>query len=484
MLDSLRARLLLWYALILAMVIVAFAGTVCYLFWRSLVRDIDANLRADAVTIVRALHPAGPDGFDLDLPAQYSDPELVDRTIRMEYAVWNNRGELIDRSDVSIEGPPPVRSTPATAGQWRELSSGGPQGVTILVRRDLDDARSAVLSLGGTVTAAGAAALALSLVGGWFLAGRVLSPIARISRVATAMAAGDLTARIPTDRTENELEQVALALNEGFDQLHRAAERERRFTADASHELRTPLATMCAEVDWALMRDRTPAEYRQTAEICRRAINRMQRIVEGLLLLARGDPASSPFQWLPVTLTAIVRDAVILLTPLATQKGIAIETRLDEVTLRGDADRLTDLVLNLVSNAIEYNKPGGSVRITLWADDTDTHLSVADTGIGIPAEHLPRIFERFYRADESRTRGSGGAGLGLAIAKWIVDAHRGQLECRTSAGQGTEMLVRLPAPDYSSSSSRVTNVSSSVLTARTVSGWLRSTPARARRFIG
>jgi signal transduction histidine kinase len=147
----------------------------------------------------------------------------------------------------------------------------------------------------------------------------------------------------------------------------------------------------------------------------------------------------------------------------------------------GDAVRLRQLVRILVDNAIRHSPAGGEVVIRVRPNGGSASLEIADQGPGVAPEDMARIFERFWRAPGAP---SGGTGLGLAIAKWIVDAHRGQLECKTSAGQGTEMLVRLPAPDYSSSSSLVTNVSSSVLTARTVSGWLRSTPARARRFIG
>ena len=258
------------------------------------------------------------------------------------------------------------------------------------------------------------------------------------------MAAGDLTARIAIERTENELEQVALALNQAFDRLHQAVENERRFTADASHELRTPLATISAEIEWALARPRTDDEYRRCLDTARRAADRMRRVVERLLTLAHADAGAAALQRAPVRLAPVVNDAVGIVKPLADQKRVTIETRLDAAMVVGDRDRLTDLATNLVSNAVRYNRDGGRVSVEVWPDGDDACLRVVDTGTGISAEDLPRVFERFFRADKARTADSGGAGLGLAIAKWIVEAHGGRIACTSTAGHGTEVLVRLP----------------------------------------
>jgi signal transduction histidine kinase len=258
------------------------------------------------------------------------------------------------------------------------------------------------------------------------------------------MAAGDLGARIAIERTENELEQVALALNEAFDRLHLALQNERRFTADASHELRTPLATISAEIEWGLSRERSGDEYRRCLETAGRASARMRRIVERLLTLARADTDGVTLRRAAVGLAPLVGDALALVQPLADQKRVRIETRVDTTTVVGDPDRLTDLVTNLFSNAIQYNRDGGQVTVEVWPEGSDACLRVRDTGTGIGADDLPHIFDRFYRADKARTTHSGGAGLGLAIAKWIVDAHGGKIACQSTAGHGTEVLVRLP----------------------------------------
>jgi heavy metal sensor kinase len=443
MLSSLRARLLLWYTFILAVVIATFAATVCYLFWRSLVADIDEGLQASAAALVSGLQPTASGEFDLVLPSEYRQEDGTPPP-QTYYAVWNRGGELVDRSGGEFTIPTPSGPLLRTREGRRELAVTASDAAIVLVGRDLTDARRDVLAFAGTAAAGGVVALILSLVGGWFLVGRALAPVSRINQAAAAMSAGDLTARIAVERTENELEQVALALNQAFDRLHLALENERRFTADASHELRTPLATLSAEIEWALARDRSGDEYRRCLETARRAADRMRRVVERLLTLARADSAAMSLQRAAVGLAPIVGDALAIVRPLADQKHVTIETRLDAATVVGDRDRLTDLVTNLFSNAIQYNRDGGQVSVELWPDGSDACLRVRDTGTGIAPDDLPRIFDRFYRADKARTTHSGGAGLGLAIAKWIVEAHGGRIACQSTAGQGTEVLVRLP----------------------------------------
>ena len=443
MLSSLRARLLLWYTFILAAVIATFAGTVCYLFWRSLIADIDQGLRSSAAGLVEGLRPMASGDFDLVLPTEYRQADGTTAPITY-YAVWNRDGELIDRSEGDFNIPRPTGPGTLTRDGRRELTVTGANDALVLIGRDLADAQRDVLAFAGTAAAGGVVALILSLLGGWFLVGRALTPVARISHAAAAMSAGDLTARIAVERTENELEHVALALNEAFDRLHLAVENERRFTADASHELRTPLATISAEIEWALSRDRSPDDYRRCLATAQRAANRMRRVVEHLLALARADSADVTLQRTTVGLPSLVNDAVAIMQPLADQKRVTIETRLRDATVVGDRDRLVDLVTNLFSNAIQYNRAGGHVHVEVSLEGSEACLRVRDTGTGISADDLPRIFDRFYRADKARTAHSGGAGLGLAIAKWIVEAHRGRITCHSALGQGTEILVHLP----------------------------------------
>lgn len=441
--SSLRARLLLWYILILAGVIAAFASIAGFLFWRSLLAGVDRDLEARSATIVQALHPVALGGFDLDRPVEYQQPDSSSAETAY-YAVWNRKGELIDRSVDDVEIPiPPALGIRTRAGH-REIAVPAVDGALVLVGRDLAPVQGQVLAFAGATAAAGSIALVVALLGGWFLVGRALAPIARISSTAAAMAGGDLSARIVVERTENELEQVALALNQAFDRLQLAVHSQQRFTADASHELRTPLATILGDTEWVLARERNPSEYRQIAESCQRAAHRMRQIVERLLTLARADAAEIHLEHQPVSLAPVVDDALAIVRPLANSKQVTLQTRVNGATIAGDRDRLTELLTNVVSNAIQYNRDGGHVSVEVWPDGKDACIRVTDDGIGIEAEHLPQVFERFFRTDGARTAHAGGAGLGLSIAKWIVDAHGGEIACQSILGKGTEVLIRLP----------------------------------------
>jgi len=443
MVDSLRGRLLFWYTSILVLVILVFGGAVCYLFWRSLLTGLDEDLRRRAQTIAAALQADAGDTFDLDVPEELMRYFQAQGGVRRYYVIWDAAGKLVDRSDPDLVVPSAAAASSRSRLGIREVSVAADRGAIVLVGQEIADLRRDVWLLGGTVAGAALAALALSLVGGWFLARRALAPIVRISRTAEAMSHGDLSARIAIDRTETELGQVALALNHAFDRLHESLDRQRRFTADASHELRTPLATLSVEVEWALARVRTAAEYRQTLDTCQRAATRMSAVIEGLLTLARADAGSVALRRVPVCLDQVAHEAVALLQPLAGRRNVNLAVTGDGVSVTGDPDLLREVVTNLVSNAIHYNHDAGRVEVAVWREQLFACLQVADTGIGIASEDLPRVFERFYRADKARARVAGGAGLGLAVTRWIVERHGGQITCTSEVGRGTRFLVRL-----------------------------------------
>ena len=441
--DSLRTRFLAWHAGMVMLVIAIVAVAVCWVTWRSRLTVIDAELRTRAESVSGAVRPAAGGGFDVELSSD-ATTYFQGTEARPYYAVWSRDGALVDRSDPDIApGGAPAPGV-RTRGQHREVVVHS-RGLTIMTGRDISDVWRELWALAVTMTTVALVGIAAALAGAWLLAGRALAPVQRINETARRMAEGDLTARIAVDRTETELGQVAFALNLAFDRQRESIERLQRFTADASHELRTPVATMIAELDWALLRERQGEEYRESLETCRRAGARMQSLVEGLLMLARADSGELPVRHIEVRLDLVARQAIDLLRPLAQQRGVTIECATRPEAVIGDPDRLQDLVSTLLFNGVTYNRREGTVSVSIERVETAVVLRVRDTGMGISPDELPRIFDRFYRSDAARAREPAGAGLGLALAKWIAEAHEGSVMCSSELGHETEFVVHLPA---------------------------------------
>jgi heavy metal sensor kinase len=292
------------------------------------------------------------------------------------------------------------------------------------------------------LTTIGTAILLFGLAGGWWFVGRAIRPIADISATAVKISAGDLSQRINVADAESELGQLASVLNSTFGRLEAAFAQQQQFTADAAHELRTPVSVMLTQTQTALTRERSASEYRETLEVCQRASQRMRRLIESLLELARLDAGQEPMKRLKFDLSKTARNCVELVRPLAAERGVKIYDELSPLEWVGDAERLAQVITNLLTNAIQYNKKDGEVRVSAQLQNDMILLVVSDTGRGISAADLPRVFERFYRADKSRSFGQ--TGLGLSISKAIVEAHGGTIEVSRSPEVGTTFTVRLP----------------------------------------
>ncbi|WP_161967119.1 sensor histidine kinase [Fimbriiglobus ruber] len=343
-----------------------------------------------------------------------------------------------------VVGEPGYYSITRDRGSMREVVMRGPGDTLILVGRSTvrmtADLRAFAWQLAGT----GVLVLMVGLVGGWVISSRIVRPIRQITETAAGISAASLSGRIETAAVENELADLAGVLNAMFARLEGAFARQAQFTADASHELRTPLAVIKSNAELALSRPRESEEYRRTIEACRKAADRMTGIVDGLLLLARADNGRLDSRTEAIDLGEIVDETVGLLTAMAGEKGVRISADIDTVQLPGDAEALGRLVSNLLVNAVLYNRPGGSVSVSLRAARGSVVLTVADSGCGISEEDQSHIFERFFRVDRARSRASGGTGLGLAICRSIVDAHGGVIGFTSQVNEGTTFKVRLP----------------------------------------
>jgi signal transduction histidine kinase len=225
--------------------------------------------------------------------------------------------------------------------------------------------------------------------------------------------------------------------------LETAFAQQKQFASDAAHELRTPVSVILTQTQTALNRERDAAGYKQTVEACQRAAQRMRKLIESLLALARFDAGQEVLKRLHFDLSKTISDCAELVQPLADERGVKVSVEVEPLEITGDSERLAQVVTNLLTNAIQYNNPEGEVRVKLESQAGLAILTVADTGQGIAAEDLPRVFGRFFRADSSRT-GAGNSGLGLAICKAIVEAHGGTIEVASEENAGTTFTVRLP----------------------------------------
>jgi two-component system OmpR family sensor kinase len=314
----------------------------------------------------------------------------------------------------------------------------------LLVGRSIESDVAALHERAWLLAGISAAVLAAGLIGGFWFSGRVIKPIATISATAAEISLSNLSRRIDVSGTETELTGLARTLNQMIDRLESAFSQQVRFTADASHELRTPLAVILSHAELAPDKARPANELRETIETCRRSALRMKTVVESLLTLARFDSGELQLDCRPLDLSKIAGDCVAQLRPLAEKRQITIDADLESAGALADSDRVTQVVTNLLTNAIRYNHDGGRVVVTTRSSKGEVILGISDTGIGIDSEHLPHIFERFYRVDKARSRKDGGIGLGLAICKSIVEAHGGQITVTSRPDAGSQFEVRLP----------------------------------------
>ena len=295
--------------------------------------------------------------------------------------------------------------------------------------------------------------LIVACVAGWFLAERSLAPIAAMSERARTISETNLDARLPVANERDELGELALVFNElldrlerAFGQLEKAYSQMRQFIADASHELRSPLAAVRGEVQVALKRPRDETEYRESLEVIHDEAKHLSRIVEDLFMLARADAGERMVDRVPFYLDELVVECCRIVRPLAEGRGVALTVApVDgEVEVVGDEVLLRRAALNLLDNAVKYTESGGTVRVAVIRDGDGVRVDVSDTGVGVLREDAERIFERFYRVDKARSRSDGGAGLGLSIVRWAVEAHGGFVSVHSEHGHGSTFSIWLP----------------------------------------
>lgn len=309
----------------------------------------------------------------------------------------------------------------------------------------INEGHSASEEFGEILLYGGLPALLLALIGGWFLMRRALAPVTSLTRTVENIRADTLGRQLPRSGNGDELDRLSEMFNSMLKRLDHSFTHIRDFTLNASHELKTPLTVMRGEIETRLREPSTSAADREFFGDQLDEIARLAKIVDSLTLLAKADSGQLAFNLTPVRLDELVRESFADAQLLAEPKHVNVELlRCDQTTLRADRHRLKQLLLNLTDNAIKYNQPDGRVTMQLVRNNGDAELTISNTGHGIPADRLPRVFDRFYRGDPAHNSAIEGCGLGLSIVQWIVKTHGGAIQLTSDAEKLTTVKVKLP----------------------------------------
>ncbi len=449
---SLRLRFSLLYTSLLGGVLLLFSGLIYGLVSIILLNQIDTSLTQEAQNLISRLKATSTNQLDQNSAALYEPTQNIliqfwDTNQKLAFSRPALLQTVLDSQ--GLRSGAPVFHSVETNDQYFlrvlsvPLSTARGQVGVLQVAMNMDLVIALQRSLAIVLALLTLAAMFLSGLIIWFVTGRALAPISTLTRIATEITrADDLSRRIPTQGILNdEVGRLVIAFNDTLERLEKLFTTQSRFLADVSHELRTPLTVIKGNL--SLMRRMKEVDEESLSSI-NHEVDRLTRLVGDLLLLAQAESGRLPLQLGKVELDGLLLDVVQQLQPLAGDRHLIV-SEIDEVQLIGDGDRLRQLFINLVSNAIQYTPAGSKVMMRLSKDENFGRLEVSDTGPGIPAQDLPHIFERFYRGERSRKRSpTSGFGLGLSIAYWIVKNHNGTIEAQSQEGKGTTFIVRLP----------------------------------------
>ena len=457
---SIRTRLTLWYSGLL-LVILAAIGALSYSWLRRTVhQDLDASL----LTVARAIRDTGaPDRPEREVEALLREmlgPELYDKFFRLldPEGRPHTSGSPPRGDALPLSGPARARALRGES-TLETVAGPGAEPLRVFTMPIVRNGRVVdIVQVGMAVRRAEALldrylhtlivliplGVGLAALGGAVIARAALRPVDEMTRTARRITAEDLSRRVERPGTGDEMERLALTLNGMLARLEAAFTQTRRFAADAAHELRTPLAALRGGIEVALRAERTPEEYRRVLASSLEEVERLIRLAEDLLLLSRSS-AGPDVTRAPVDLEPLLLDVFDVGARLGQGAGVSVRTdAMASATVRGDATALRRALLNLIENAIKYTPPGGKVELGLTTGDGLAVITVSDTGIGLDPADADRIFEPFVRLDAARARDTGGAGLGLAIARSIAVAHGGTLTVESRPGAGSRFVLRLP----------------------------------------
>jgi heavy metal sensor kinase len=457
---SIGFRLSAWYFLVFAAGIVAFSIAAWFAMRASLFHATDEALE-DRVRGVQTFMEKQISSLSL--------PEIRDEF--REHSVLGPGGDLFQVCDEAgqflyrsipletnnVPVTPPgelissrfetrtVQSRMLRSYSQRILVSG--KAYTVQVAAPVDEAMEALERFRVILALAAPLLLIAASAGGYWISSRALAPVDEISQAAQRISIENLTDRLRVPQTGDQLQRLSETLNEMLSRLEASVRRMAQFTADASHELRTPVSLIRTTAEVAVLKRNRPAgEYLEALDDILEEAERTSQVVDRLMLLTRTDSGKETLECVPVDACTIVRDAAEQGERLARNRGVefSIDLPAGSVPVQADAEALRRALLILMDNAAKYTPRGGSVRVGLSRKNEFAIASVSDSGIGIGPEDIPHVFDRFWRADKARSREHGGAGLGLSIAKWIVDMHGGSISVESVLGKGSVFAIRVP----------------------------------------
>ena len=441
--SSVRVRLTLWYTLVLACIVLVFSLSV-YLFVKSrLGQLLDRQLDREFEAIAGEVSEEPGDMRDLE-------PESSAKLFQLVQGknVFFQTGPYLKAGLPEILSVPSVkyRTFRAASGKRFRLITGlTKSGLILTVAQDEEALWSSLHTLVMILALALPSALVLAALGGSVMASRLLKPVASMAQKAEKINAENLSARLSVENPEDEFGKLATVFNHTLTRLQNAFERLQRFTADASHELRTPLTALRSVGEVALQEDLDAGAYRDRIGSMLEETARLTRLVDSLLLLTRADRGQLLLSRKEHDVTRLIEKAVEDMRIMAEEKSQRLMISLHKGAKGNvDEDTLRQALVNVLDNAIKYTPQGGTISVKLQERESQLIIEVTDTGQGIAAEHREKIFDRFYRIEKDRSREIGGAGLGLAIAKWAVEANGGRLELDERENHGSTFRIVLP----------------------------------------
>jgi heavy metal sensor kinase len=461
MVSSIKAKVVLFYMVVL-FVILSVLGIFLYFSLSRIVYDsIDSSLLSKAKALATLVKNNGDEtefNFSDEVMWEYNSPKS-----RSFFQILRFDGTLVEKSEsvggLELPFSPHTEKTTFQTIHFKgktvrvvnfyvpveEEHAKKESGLIIQCAEGIGDQMNLLKTYRIVLSLSVLGIMIISSSGGFLIARKALTPVKEISQAIDRISESNLSERITSANVPKELKVLSSSFNRTFNRLEKSFSRQRQFVSDASHELRTPLSVILSQSEIILRRERSTEEYKNVLAAILGASKLMSGIIQKLLTLARLSTDKFELKMEDTDLGKIIYESVKLLSPVAEQKGISINILTGgKYTVRGDCEALLELFVNIIDNAIKYNVPEGKIDVAFRKEKGFLVTEIKDTGIGIPEEGLGRVFDRFYRVDKSRSKETGGVGLGLSIAQWIVHAHHGRIEVKSELNEGSTFTIYLP----------------------------------------